>query len=263
MPNEQGLSKRQVMREKRQREQRRTRNISITAIVIGALLIVGFIVIPPLLPKPPVGPIATPAATYKRSNVDFNAVGSANAPITITEYSDFQCPFCMHFWRDTEEQLVSTYVAAGKVRLVYRSYGNFLSDNIQQSTGVSNSESQDAAAAAYCAGDQGKFWEYHDILFANQTGEGVGDFAPSHLTAIAEKLGLNLTAFNSCFNDGKYKDRVVQDGIDGKTAGIQATPSFVLTYTLNGQVQSSLIEGAQPFSDFQTAIEAALKALGQ
>ena len=248
MPNEQGLSKRQMMREKRQREQMCTRIISIVAIVIGALVIVGLLIVPTLTP---VGDFFTPAP-LERPKVDFNAAGSSDAPITLTEYSDFQCPYCKRFSTETEKQLIDTYVASGKVRFVYRSFGLFVGP-----------ESQAAAEAAYCAGDQGKFWEYHDILFANQTAENVGDFNAKRLSAFANALGLNMSDFSSCVGNNKYKDRVTKDGIDGTAAGVQATPSFILTYTLNGQVQSSVIQGAQPFSAFQTAIEAALTALGQ
>jgi protein-disulfide isomerase len=243
MPNEQGMSKRQILREKRQREQQRTRLLSIGAVVIGALAIVGLIVSPYLIP---VGTVLTPVP-FERSNVEFNAVGNPDAPVTITEYSDFQCPYCKRFSDETEKQLVEAYVASGKVRFVYRSFGLFV-----------GSESQAAAEAAYCAGDQGKFWEYHDWLFANHTGENVGDYTSRRLQAFAEALSLDMNAFKSCLDSGKYTERVTQDGIDGQAAGIKATPSFVITYTVNGQTKTKLIEGAQPFGVFKTEIEAAL-----
>lgn len=149
-----------------------------------------------------------------------------------------------------EQQIIDNYVATGKVYFVYRSMGNMLSDNINRQAGGNNTESRDAAEAAYCAGDQNKFWEYHDILFANQTGEGVGDYTQKRLIAFADTLGLNTADFKSCLTGGKYRDRVLQDEKDGNAAGIRATPSFVI----NGKV----LEGAQPFSAFQVAIEAAL-----
>lgn len=151
---------------------------------------------------------------------------------------------------ETEQKIVETYIVTGKAYLVYHSMGNMLSDNISQSTGIANTESRDAIAAAYCAGDQKKFWEYQDILFANQTGEGVGDYTSRRLIAYAQTIGLNMTDFNSCFSSGKYLDRVAQDPIDGQKAGVQSTPTFLI----NGK----LFEGAQPFEAFQQAIEAAL-----
>jgi protein-disulfide isomerase len=184
--------------------------------------------------------------------VDFNAAGDPNAPITITEYSDFQCPYCKRFSDETEKQLVDAYVASGKVRFVYRSFGLFVGP-----------ESQAAAEAAYCAGDQNKYWEFHDILFANHTGENVGDYTNRKLQAFAEALGLNMTAFKSCLDSGKYAERVTQDGVDGVAAGVEATPSFVLSYTVNGETRTRLIQGAQPFGAFQTEIEAALAEMGK
>ena len=247
MPNEQGMSKRQLLREKRQRDEKNKRMVSIGAVVIGALAIFGLLIYPNLKPVD----VAAPAS-FERPNVDFNAAGDPNAPITITEYSDYQCPYCKRFSDETEQQLVETYAAGGQIRFIYRSFGLFIGP-----------ESQAAAEAAYCAGDQGKFWEFHDILFANHTGENAGDYTNRKLQAFAETLGLDTTAFNSCLDSGKYKQRVTQDGIDGQAAGINATPTFVMTYTVNGETKSKIIEGAQPFSVFQTEIEAALAEMGQ
>lgn len=246
MPNEQGMSKRQLLREKRQREEQRNRMISIGAMVIGALL-VAWIMIVSLKP-----PQIAESNTFERPNADFNSTGDANAPITITEYSDYQCPYCKKFADETEKQLVETYVASGQVRFVFRSFGLFIGP-----------ESQDAAEATYCAADQGKFWDFHDILFANHTGENVGDFTNRKLQAFGDTLGLDMDAFNSCLDSGKYTDMVTQDGIDGKAAGITATPSFVMIYVVNGETKSKVIEGAQPFSAFQTAIDAALAEMGK
>lgn len=247
MPNEQGKSKRQQLREKRQREQQRGRLIGIGAMALGALFIFAVLVYPNLKPVD-----VAEAASFERPQVDFNATGDPDAPITITEYSDFQCPYCKRFADQTEQQLVETYVATGKVRFIYRSFGRFIGQ-----------ESQDAAEAAYCAGDQGKFWEYHDILFANHTGENVGDYTIRKLQAYAERLGLDMDTFNSCLNSGKYRDRVTQDGVDGLAAGINATPSFVLSYVVNGETKTRVIQGAQPFGMFQSEIEAALAEMGQ
>lgn len=240
------MSKRQEIREKRRRQQQRQRLLIIGLVAIGAVLIAAALILPSIKP---VGPIAT-ANPNARPMAKDNAMGDPNAPVTITEYSDFQCPYCARFWTEMEQQIIDNYVATGKVYFVYRSMGNMLSDNINRQAGGNNTESRDAAEAAYCAGDQNKFWEYHDILFANQTGEGVGDYTQKRLIAFADTLGLNTAEFKSCLTGGKYRDRVLQDEKDGNAAGIRATPSFVI----NGKV----LEGAQPFSAFQQAIEAAL-----
>ncbi len=252
-------SKRQEMREKRMRQQRAQRMGVIGLVSLGVLLLAAAVIYPQVKP---IGEIATPAAV-SRPNPQGNGIGDPNAPILIEEFSDFQCPYCARFSDETEGQLIAAYVETGKVYFRYRSMGNFLSDNIARAGGPPGTESEDAAEAAYCAGDQNKFWEYHDTLFANQTGEGVGDFAPRKLTAYAEALGLDMQAFQSCIDSGKYRDQVAQDGVDGAAAGVTGTPSFLLTYTVNGEVRTKLIVGAQQIGAFQAEIEAALAEMGQ
>ena len=117
--------------------------------------------------------------------------------------------------------------------------------------------------AAYCAADQNKFWEMHDALFTNNRDvEEQGSFAPRRLQQIAEGLGLDMAAFNSCISTGKYKDQVDQDFADAQAAGINGTPFYVITYTVNGETKTDTIEGAQPFAIFQQKLDAALAAAG-
>jgi len=247
MSPEKKLSKRQAMREKRQRQARLQRIGMIAAIVIGAVLVAVALIYPNFKP---VGEI-TSATPSERPMVSDNSMGNPDAPIKIEEFSDYQCPYCARFYEETEGQIADTYVADGTVHFTYRSFGNFI-----------GAESQAAAEAAYCAGDQNKYWEYHDILFANQTGENVGAYAARRLTAFAEALSLDMTAFNDCVNSGKYADRVGQDYIDGSAAGVTGTPAFVLTYSVDGEQKQRFIYGAYPFSEFQTQIEEALVEMG-
>jgi protein-disulfide isomerase len=248
MNNSKDQSKRQARKEQMRRKEQRSRLLSIGLITVGALLVAFLIIYPSLKP---IGDVAA-APEIVRENVDFNAVGDPNAPIKIEEYSDFQCPYCRIFFENTEEALMQSYVANGTVYFVYKSFGSFI-----------GAESGASAEAAYCAGDQGKFWEMHDIIFANQTGENVGAYTDRRLNAFAEKIGLNMDEFSSCFNSNKYADRVEQDSKDGILANIRATPSFVITYTVNGETVTRVIEGAQPFTAFQEEIEAALAEMGQ
>ncbi len=169
-----------------------------------------------------------------------NSLGDPNAPVKIVEYADFQCPYCMHFWQETQPQIIEHYVKSGKVYFEYHSVGAFLGP-----------ESGAAAEAAYCAGDQGKFWQYHDTLFSNWTGENVGDFTNDKLRGFAASLGLDQAAFSDCLSSGKYAVMLEQDVKDAKAAGVRATPSFLI----NG----NLLEGALPFASFQQAIDAALQ----
>ena len=180
---------------------------------------------------------ATPIAALEQST---NSLGDPNAPVRIIEYADFQCPYCREFWQETEPQIIATYVKTGKVLYEYRSVGAFLGP-----------ESAAAAQAAYCAGDQARFWQYHDTLFTNWTGENVGDFSNDKLDGYARSVGLDMAAFDACLSAGKYTDRIDLDVARAKADGIHATPSFLINGTL--------LEGAQPFEAFRHAIDAALQ----
>ena len=241
-----GMSKREMFRERRRRNDLRNRLLSIGLIVLGAALVAFFLIWPTLKPVDVV--TVTPLT---RPHVDFNTVGDPNAPVELHEYSDFQCPYCANFSEDTEQAILDTYVATGKVFFTYHSVGEFIGP-----------ESSRSAEAAYCAGDQNKFWEYHDYVLGNQRGENAGWFSARRLTAFAEALGLDMDQFNSCFNNGKHRDLVRQDFFDANAAGIQSTPTFIITYEANGQTVTDTIKGAEAFSSFQQKLDAALAAAG-
>ncbi len=205
------------------------------------------------------GPEIVNATEISPSRGQGNSIGDPNVPIHMEEFGDFQCPFCQRFHEQTEPLLVEQYVNTGKVYFTYRSAGNWVSQNI----GGGKTESQDAAAAAYCAEDQNKFWEMHDILFANILGEDAGSFTDERLATLAQKDGLDMNTFNECYTSGKYKDRVQQDYVDAITAGVNGTPSFLVTYTVNGQTKTKLIEGAQPFEAFQQELDAISQEIGK
>lgn len=242
------MSKRQMRREQIKRKERNSRMLAIGLITLGALVVGGLFVWSAFKP---VGNIVTPT-DISRPNADFNAAGDPNAPIKITEFSDFQCPYCRLFFENTEALLMEQYVAPGTVYFIYRSVGGFIGP-----------ESQAAAEAAYCAGDQGKFWQMHDMLFTNQGGENTGTFSDRRLSAFADKIGLDSNQFSDCFNTGKYKSTTEKDSTDATAAGVKATPSFFLNYTVNGELQTKLIEGAQTIDVFKQNIDAALAELGK
>ena len=123
-------------------------------------------------------------------------------------------------------------------------------------------ESARSAEAAYCAGDQNKFWEYHDYVLGNQRGENAGWFSDRRLSAFAEALSLDKAAFSSCINGGKYRDMVRQELFTARDLGIQSTPTFVISYEVGGQTVTDTIKGAEPFSTFQQRLDAALAAAG-
>lgn len=159
--------------------------------------------------------------------------GSPNAPVTIIEYSDFQCPYCGRV-QPTIDQILKTY--EGKVKLVYKHFPlNF------------HQYAEKAAEASECAADQGNFWEYHDILYENQNALTVED-----LKRYAKDLGLDTETFNRCLDSGVMAERVRDNFNEGQNNGVQGTPAFFI----NGQ----LISGAQPYSVFKQIIDSELEA---
>ena len=163
-------------------------------------------------------------------------LGSAKAPVTVVEFSDFQCSFCRKFWSDTLPKLKGTYIKPGKVRFIYRHFailGNF---------------SEQAAMASECAGEQGNFWGYHDRLFANQGGLA---FTQSKLEQYARELGLQTAHFKRCLTTEKYRKKVEGETAVAASLGARGTPIFFV----NGR----LMVGAQPFDLFRAVIEEELK----
>ena len=168
-------------------------------------------------------------------SVDDDAVeGSKDAPVTIVEFSDFQCPFCGRFYQETLPQLRENYVKTGKVKIVYRDFPLPFHENAQK-----------AAEASECAHEQGKFWQMHDMMFSHQDAITV-----ANLKQYAKSLGLDTTKFNQCLDSGKYASEVQKDETDGSAYGVGGTPTFFI----NGQQ----LVGAQPYQAFQQAIDAAL-----
>jgi protein-disulfide isomerase len=161
-------------------------------------------------------------------------IGRADAAVTIEEWADFQCPACGMFARATEPRLVSTYIADGRVQLVFHHMA-FL-----------GSESGWAAEAAECAGEQGRFWDYHDQLFAAQRGENKGAFSRDNLKRIGADLGLG-PAFASCVDSKRYAQGVRDETQNGKDRGVVATP----TLFVNGRK----IEGALTYDQVRAIID--------
>jgi len=253
--NAEKKSKRQLRREQNKRKQAQSRLITISLISVGALFLVFAIVWPQLRPIVDVVTVESKA----RYMAEENRMGDPAAPIQLAEFSDFQCPYCDRFHTDLLPLLEQYYIDTGKVLFIYRSTGNFISDKSQ----APNTESRDAAAAAYCAMDQGKFWDMHDAIFANNRDvENQGSFNSRRLSAIARVAGLDVGQFDDCFDSGKYKDRVTEDFNDWTDGGGKGTPFFLVTYTVNGETKTTTIDGAVPFSEFQVKLEAILNEIG-
>lgn len=176
-------------------------------------------------------------------------LGDPNAPVEIVEYSDYQCPFCGKFALETGSKINENYVASGKVKVIYKDL------IVADSFVAGGHESTDAALAANCAADQGKFWEYHDALFVIEIvdqKENNGNLTKELFLAIANKLGMDKSAFESCYDSKKYAGEIEADMAEAQN-DLQrlSTPSILI----NGE----LIQGAQPYENFAAVIDKYLK----
>lgn len=240
------VSKRQERREKMQREQQRQRLIVIGLIVLGAAFLVWAIVWPQVRS---VGEIVTvtPAAL---PDADGLSLGDPNAPVVIDVFEDFQCPACQRFTESIEPLVIENLVATGKARYVFHNY-SFL-----DGPGAGNGgESDQAANASMCASEQDKFWEMHSVLYANWNGENQGAFGDRRLQAMAETLGLDMDAFNTCFNANKYEADIQADFELGEEMGVSGTP----TVFVNGQRVGAPNKVAS-YDEIAQAVEAAAGA---
>jgi protein-disulfide isomerase len=235
------MSKRKELQLKRQQRARRQRLVIVGAVVLVALVLIGFSVYQNTRPIGEIRAIAKESFPFP----DGKALGPAGAPVTIQLFSDFQCPFCGLYARDYERQLIDDYVAAGQARLEYRHY-------IVVDGNVGGQESRRAAEASECAVEQGDFWNYHNLVFANQDGEGKGAFTDRRLKAFAETLGLDTAAFNACFDSRRHSQAVTSDEQLARSLGVNSTP----TMFVNGQ----RIENPLDYEEIRRVIENALAA---
>jgi protein-disulfide isomerase len=185
-----------------------------------------------------------PEAVQAPANIEVGdafAIGDPDAPITIIEFTDFQCPYCSRHFQQTYPQIVNEYVETGVVRYVFK---DFPLSNI-------HSQAAKAAEAARCAGEQDAFLQMHDLLFQHQS-QWSGQTPTTLFAGYAEDLGLDSGAFEECLSSGKYGDAINADLNEGVQHGVTGTPAFFI----NG----NLLVGAQPFSVFQQYVSALLAA---
>ncbi|MBI3241557.1 MAG: thioredoxin domain-containing protein [Chloroflexi bacterium] len=238
------MTKRQELRARRQRESRQRQLYIIGGIVVVAVAIVGWLAYQNFRP---IGTFKSVESTPP-PNADGSAIGSADAKVVLQIFEDFQCPICRRFTQDIEPRILNDYVYTGKVRYDFRHF-------IVIDGNKGGNESQRAAEASECAAEQGWFWPFHDMLYTNQTGEAVGDFIDRRLKVFAVDLSLDKAKFNSCFDSGKYQNVVAADLIAARQNGVTGTPTIIIP----GSVPLS---GAQDYSVYQQAIDAALAAAG-
>lgn len=170
-------------------------------------------------------------------------LGKKDAPVTIVEFSDFQCPFCKSFFDETLPKIKSEYIDTGKARLAYR---HFPLTTIHPNA-------QKAAEASECANEQDKFWDYHDQLFTNQADweSLAANEALEKFVEYANTVGIDGETLRECVTSGKMEERVSKDIEDGVAAGVDGTPATF--------VNGILITGAVPFEQFKAQIDAALE----
>jgi protein-disulfide isomerase len=208
------------------------------SIIIAGVIIAGAVVYQPTDRQVAGGSeqvINEPAPSYAAPTVDDDVVlGQADAPVTVVVFGDYECPFCERLYQDAEKQMREEYIKTGKVKMVYRDYPLSF-----------HPAAQPAAEAAECAGDQGKYWQYHDALFERQATLGTMNYVE-----LAGELGLDKASFKNCVDTNRFAAEVAKDQADGVAAGVDGTPASFI----NGK----LISGAVPYATFKAAIEAAL-----
>lgn len=181
---------------------------------------------------------------------DAPLIGDKNAPITIIEFSDYECPFCKQYFTQTYPQLKKEYIDTGKVKMVFRNLPLSFHQNAQKE-----------AEAALCARDQGgdeAYWKFHDEIFTKTTSNGLG-LALTELPTIANDIGLNGETLQSCLDSGKFTKTVTDDLAYSSTVGASATPTFFIGKSdSSGTISGTPLIGAQPYSTFKSTIDSLL-----
>ena len=173
-------------------------------------------------------------------------LGDPNAPITLVEFGDYQCHFCNVFFHSTEDDILKNYVETGKVRMIFKDFNIIGPDSIRASHG------------AHCANDQGLFWEYHDILYSNWTGENNGWASSKNLAKFAQEIGLDMDEWSECVTNGPHSQTILASNEDAKSLKITGTPAF---FVIGPDGKTTRVFGAQPFETFERIFEIELKKL--
>ena len=171
-------------------------------------------------------------------------LGSKNASITMIEFGDYQCFYCNKFYHDTEPDILKNYINTGKVRMVFKDFT------------IIGQDSVNAAHASHCAQEQGKFWEYHDALYDNWSGENTGWASSSNLLKFAKQVGLDTTAFDQCMTQSKYISTVQGSLSNAKDLGLTGTPDFFIILPDHSITK---VVGAQPFEVFDNIFKSQQK----
>ncbi len=198
-------------------------------------------------------PQPTEDTTPKQVSVDDDPVlGDKNAPVTLVEFSDYECPFCKRHFDQTFSDLKKDYIDTGKVKLVFRDLPLPFHDPMATKEAV----------GANCAREQGgdtTYFKFHDEMFKRTTSNGNG-LSDDKVKTIAVDLGLNTASFNSCYDAQKSKDEVQKDSSDANSVGATGTPTFFIgKSSTSGTITGTKLVGAQPYTAFKTIIDQQLK----
>jgi protein-disulfide isomerase len=171
-------------------------------------------------------------------------LGDPDAPITLVEFGDYQCHYCNVFFQSIEKDILKNYVNTGKVKIIFKDYNIIGEDSVKASQG------------AHCANDQGLFWEYHDILYSNWTGENNGWASSENLAIFAQQIGLNMNKWSECMNKGSHSQIILKSNDDARTLELTGTPAF---FIINSDGKVSKLFGAQPFEVFKKIFDEQLE----
>ena len=167
-------------------------------------------------------------------------LGNPNAPITLVEFGDYQCHYCNVFFESIEEDIIKNYVETGKVKMIFKDYNIIGPDSVRASQG------------AHCANEQGLFWEYHDILYTNWTGENNGWSSGTNLANFAQEINLNMNKWTECMMEQNHSQTILNSNDDAKALGLTGTPAF---FIINSNGDVTKLVGAQPFEVFKTTFD--------
>ena len=196
-------------------------------------------------PSPTVQQAGSPKITMNTFLANGSPVlDNSNAPITLVEFGDYQCHFCNVFFHSTEDDILKKYVKIGKVKMIFKDYNIIGPDSVNASHG------------AHCANDQGLFWEYHDILYSNWTGENNGWASSENLAIFAQEIGLDMDVWSECTINGKHSQTIVNSNEDARTLELTGTPAF---FVIGPDGETTRLFGAQPFETFEKVFESELE----
>ncbi len=167
-------------------------------------------------------------------------LGDPSAPVTLIEFGDYQCHFCNVFFQSTEGDILKNYVETGKVKIIFKDYNIIGPDSVNASHG------------AHCAKDQESFWEYHDILYTNWTGENNGWASSVNLKKFANEIGLDMDVWTQCMLDRIHSQTILASNEDAKNLGITGTPAF---FVIGPDGKTTRLFGAQPYDTFEKVFE--------